>query len=104
MTPDHSRLTLSSLHHFSRRPRLFQASEFQSLAKYLKKFGSASFRGKLIDILPLGELKELKRVVMKMHTESINILTEKRAALEAGDDAMVRAMGEGKDIMSILRQ
>ena len=41
---------------------------------------------------------------MKMHTESINILTEKRAALEAGDDAMVRAMGEGKDIMSILRQ
>ena len=41
---------------------------------------------------------------MKMHTESINILTEKRAALEAGDDAMVRAMGEGKDIMSILCQ
>ena len=39
---------------------------------------------------------------MKMHTESINILTEKRAALEAGDDAMVRAMGEGKDIMSFL--
>ena len=50
----------------------------------------------------MGDLKELKRVVMKMHTESINILTEKRAALEAGDDAMVRAMGEGKDIMSIL--
>ena len=41
---------------------------------------------------------------MKMHTESINILAEKRAALRAGDDAMVRAMGEGKDIMSILRQ
>ena len=39
---------------------------------------------------------------MKMHTESINILAEKRAALKAGDDAMVRAMGEGKDIMSIL--
>ena len=50
----------------------------------------------------MGDLKELKRVVMKMHTESINILTEKRAALEAGDDAMVRAMGEGKDIMSIM--
>ena len=50
------------------------------------------------------ELKELKRVVMKMHIESINILAEKRAALKAGDDAMVRAMGEGKDIMSILRQ
>ena len=41
---------------------------------------------------------------MKMHTESINILAEKRAALKAGDDAMVRAMGEGKDIMRILRQ
>lgn len=41
---------------------------------------------------------------MKMHTESTNVLAEKRAALEAGDDATVRAVDEGKDIMSILRQ
>ena len=39
---------------------------------------------------------------MKMHTESVNILAEKRAALKAGDDALVRSVGEGKDIMSIL--
>ena len=39
---------------------------------------------------------------MKMHTESTNVLAEKRAALEAGDDAMVRAVDEGKDIMSVL--
>lgn len=39
---------------------------------------------------------------MKMHTESINILAEKRAALNAGDDALLKSVGEGKDIMSIL--
>lgn len=39
---------------------------------------------------------------MKMHTESVNILAEKRAALKAGDDVLARAVGEGKDIMSIL--
>ena len=41
---------------------------------------------------------------MKMHTESTNILAKKRAALDVGDDATVRAVDEGKDIMSILRQ
>ena len=41
---------------------------------------------------------------MKMHTESVNILTEKRPALNAGDDALLKSVGEGKDIMSILRQ
>ena len=39
---------------------------------------------------------------MKMHTESTNILAKKRAALDVGDDATVRAVDEGKDIMSIL--
>ena len=41
---------------------------------------------------------------MKMHTESVNILKEKRAALNAGDNALLKSVGEGKDIMSILRK
>ena len=81
---------------------MFDFSEFQSLFKYLKKIGTPAFRSKLIDVLPVPELHEIKRIVMKMHTESVNILAEKRAALKAGDDALVRSVGEGKDIMSIL--
>lgn len=64
--------------------------------------GPAWFRSKLVDILPIQEFRDMKRIVTKMHTESVNILDRKRAALNSGDDALIKAVGEGKDIMSIL--
>lgn len=85
-----------------RRPKLFDFSEFQVLTKYIKKMGPAWFRSKLVDILPIQEFRDMKRIVTKMHTESVNILDRKRAALNSGDDALTKAVGEGKDIMSIL--
>lgn len=39
-----------------------------------------------------------------LESQSKEILTAKRVALAHGEDAVVRQVGEGKDIMSILRE
>lgn len=84
------------------RPKIFDLSKYQSLVKYVKKLGPPRYLGKLIDMLPVAKLRDFRRIIMKMHSESVIILTQKRAALQAGDDEMTRAVGEGKDIMSVL--
>ena len=38
----------------------------------------------------------------KVEVESAKIMTEKKTALQAGDDKVAHQVGEGKDIMSIL--
>ena len=52
--------------------------------------------------LPMPELKRLKDVVVTMDTEANHIYQHKKTALEAGEESVVRQVGEGKDIMSIL--
>ena len=39
-----------------------------------------------------------------MHARSVRIINEKRAALAGGDEALKQQVGEGKDIMSVLRE
>ena len=39
-----------------------------------------------------------------MHDRSVKIFNEKKALLEKGDDALKHQIGEGRDIMSILRE
>lgn len=86
------------------RPAAFTMSEFQFLLKYAKNFGPGWFRAALIDVLPVPNLQRVKSLVNKIASESVNVLTQKRAALKAGDEVLLKQVGEGKDIMSILRK
>ena len=52
----------------------------------------------------MPELKRLKDVVVTMDTEANHIYQHKKTALEAGEESVVRQVGEGKDIISILRE
>ena len=38
-----------------------------------------------------------------MFNKSVQIINEKKAAIEKGDEAVLQQVGEGKDVMSILR-
>lgn len=49
-------------------------------------------------------IQKLRELIEIIEVESKKILADKRAALQAGDDVVVRQVGEGKDIMSILRK
>ena len=85
-------------------PFLARLSQFQFILHYAKHVGPPSFRSFMMDWLPIRGLKLFKDVVMKMDLESRKIYDEKKAVLASGDEGFVKQVGEGKDIISILRE
>ena len=57
-----------------------------------------------IDIMPSKRMQRLRKIIHVMHNRSVEIVTEKKVALLRGDEALSRQVGEGKDVMSILRK
>lgn len=53
--------------------------------------------------LPMPRLHRLQAVVDTMHRRATEIYREKKARLDKGDEALLQQVGEGKDLMSILR-
>ncbi|KAM5535768.1 hypothetical protein V8D89_010582 [Ganoderma adspersum] len=60
--------------------------------------------GMLVDAIPSRRVQRVKNIVRTMRKRSEEIIAEKRAALQKGDESTVRQVDEGKDIMSILLQ
>ena len=87
------------------RPTLFQSSQFQPLLKYAKRIGSPAFRATAMDWIPLPGFKHLKKVVMKMDSEARRIYELKKDNIQQGEGKdVVKQVGDGKDIMSHLRE
>ncbi|KAH9857460.1 cytochrome P450 [Lenzites betulinus] len=68
----------------------------------LRKIGSATFRRKVVEMVPLAPLKRMTHISDVIQESSVGIYNEKKAALEAGDEALKQRVGEGKDIISVL--
>ncbi|KAK7677643.1 hypothetical protein QCA50_019334 [Cerrena zonata] len=83
-------------------PALFESSQFQPLLKYAKRIGSPAFRAAAMDWIPLPGFRRLKQVVMKMDSEARRIYELKKDNMQAGDQGLLKQVGEGKDIMSHL--
>ncbi|KAL1952219.1 hypothetical protein VTO73DRAFT_1368 [Trametes versicolor] len=66
------------------------------------KLGPASFRRRVVDMLPSPNIQRMKDISDILHARSVQIFNEKKAALARGDDAVKHQIGEGRDIMSIL--
>ncbi|KAH9941843.1 cytochrome P450 [Epithele typhae] len=56
----------------------------------------------IADMLPWPALHRLCHYTDVMHEKSLEIIANKRRAIGAGDDALKREVGEGKDIISLL--
>lgn len=69
---------------------------------YLTRLGSPSFRRRVVELIPSKRIQRIKSIIDTMHETSTEIFRNKKAALEKGDDAVLRQLGAGKDIMSIL--
>ena len=73
------------------------------LSHHYKKFGPASMRRFLINFIPNRNMWKLRDIVDTMHTRARSIIDGKISALRAGDEAVKQQVGEGKDIISLLR-
>ncbi|KAI0333105.1 cytochrome P450 [Cubamyces sp. BRFM 1775] len=74
----------------------------RQLLPVLVHIGPASFRRKVVEMIPYGPAQRMKQISDAMHDRSVRIINEKREALERGDEALKHQIGEGKDIMSVL--
>ena len=57
----------------------------------------------IVERIPSQRVKRCIEIVRHLDSVSNDILRRKKAALAKGDEAMLAKMGEGKDIMSVLR-
>jgi hypothetical protein len=76
---------------------------FRFFIPFFVKLGPPGFRRFLLDITPSELLQKVKGIVDVMAQTSTDIFREKLSALQQGDEAVMRQVGEGKDVMSILR-
>ncbi|KAI0333104.1 cytochrome P450 [Cubamyces sp. BRFM 1775] len=74
----------------------------QQLLPWLVRVGPPSFRRKIVEVIPLKIVQRLRQIIDTIHSRSIEIINEKKAALERGDEALKEQVGEGKDLMSVL--
>ena len=72
------------------------------LLPILVNIGSASFRRRVVELIPLKDVQRMRYISDVMYERSVRIFNEKKAVLAKGDDAMKQEIGEGRDIMSIL--
>ncbi|TFK40022.1 cytochrome P450 [Crucibulum laeve] len=66
------------------------------------RIGSPQFQRWFVDKLPWKALHELRDIVDVMNSTSAEILAARKRALEEGDEALVKQVAQGKDLMSIL--
>ncbi|KAF7794414.1 hypothetical protein EIP86_005548 [Pleurotus ostreatoroseus] len=83
-------------------PTLGRCAHYIMVIPQLVKIGPASFRRRLVELFPDPNVRAMKKIVDTMEARAKEILEDKRAALRAGDEALMQQIGEGKDIMSIL--
>ncbi|KAK7466380.1 hypothetical protein VKT23_005103 [Stygiomarasmius scandens] len=72
------------------------------LVRWGTKIGTPRFRRFIMDNIPMQSLKEVKNMVDYMWSLSEEIYEGKKQALAAGDEVVIKQIGRGKDIMSIL--
>lgn len=70
----------------------------------VKKLGPAWLRRRLLEKLPLKKIQILRQIIDLMDATSQTIFTEKKSAIGLGEEHMTEKVGQGKDIMSILRE
>jgi hypothetical protein len=68
----------------------------------LARIGTPKFRRFILDLVPWKTLHQLQDISDVIHNTAIEIINSKKRALEDGDEAVTRQIGEGKDILSIL--
>ena len=81
---------------------MFEMNAARRVIPYLNKLGPPGFRRAFITLLPFKSIQKLRKIVDTMDRTSAEIFQSKKAALQQGDESVLKQVGRGKDIMSIL--
>lgn len=84
------------------RPRFASLLLFRQQLHILVKIDIPRFRRFIVDHLPFKDVKQVRGIIDSIQHTSTEILEAKKRALQEGDEAIVRQIGQGKDITSIL--
>ena len=68
----------------------------------LVRLGTPKFRRFILNLIPWKTLHQLRDILDVIHNTAVEVINSKKRALEDGDEAVARQIGEGKDILSIL--
>ena len=71
---------------------------------FLLRLGPPRFRRVLLDMLPHPGIQRVKRITDAAHAGCRAVFEAKKAALARGDQELLHMVGEGKDVMSVLRK
>ena len=85
-------------------PTVVEIESLRVVAPFIDYLGPMWFRRWLVNIFPHRGVQRMKFIVDTMYQRSKEIYEAKKALIESGDDAMLHQVGEGKDVMSILRK
>ncbi|RPD55321.1 cytochrome P450 [Lentinus tigrinus ALCF2SS1-7] len=83
-------------------PSVVSTTGYRFIFPYLPYLGPAWFRRMLLHMVPNKKVQQIKYVTDTVHAKSQEIFFAKKSAIERGDQELLHAVGEGKDIMSIL--
>ena len=96
-------LTLNDDDDDSCRPSLVAIQWSRLFVTMADSIRPAWFRRFLLDLVPIKSIQRMKAICDVINERSLAIYNEKKAAIERGDQELLLAMGEGKDMLSILR-
>ena len=85
------------------RPALIEIQWSRLFVALADSIRPAWLRRSLLDRVPIGSIQRMKTVCDVINARSLEIYAEKKKAIERGDQELLHAMGEGKDMLSILR-
>ncbi|KAI1788591.1 cytochrome P450 [Ganoderma leucocontextum] len=74
----------------------------REITPYLSYLGPAWFRRFLLQLVPIPNIQRLKTITDIMSKRTEDIYYAKKAAIESGNKELLHALGEGKDVMSVL--
>ncbi|KAL5482360.1 hypothetical protein ACEPAI_8954 [Sanghuangporus weigelae] len=69
---------------------------------WLVKLGPPAFRRKMLECVPSKLIKEFIESIDRLDDYSKSIYEKSKRALEKGDEALLKRIGQGKDILSVL--
>ena len=88
----------------SYRPSLNDLPWLRVVAPYLTYLGPTWLRRLLLNLVPISGVQRLRFLTENISERAEEIYRAKKAAIEEGDTQLMHAVGEGKDVMSILRE
>lgn len=67
-------------------------------------FGPARLRRMIVDLMPFENVQKMRNIINVMDKTSKEVFYAKKHALLVGDENVAQQVGEGKDLMSVLRK